>query len=56
MMVVKCDRCGKEDDARILKDASGWKINKNVLAFNLVIDLCPECVEGLRAYLRGEDL
>ena len=56
MMVAKCDRCGKETDARALSPESGWTINRNVLALNITLDLCSDCVEGLRAYLRGEDL
>lgn len=56
MMVAKCDRCGEETNARTLKPESGWAINRNVLALNITLDLCPDCVEGLKAFLTGEDL
>lgn len=55
-MTVECTRCGKEDDARLLKSDCGWLINGKFPLFKLSIDLCPDCVEGLKAFLTGEDL
>lgn len=53
-IIWSCDRCGKMCDAR--ENNQGWRIGKDALDMGMRIDLCPDCVEGLRAYLRGEDL
>ena len=53
-IIWSCDRCGKMCDAR--ENNQGWRIGKDCLDMGMRIDLCPDCVEGLRAYLRGEDL
>lgn len=53
-IIWACDRCGKMVNAR--EANTGWKIGKDCLNMSMVIDLCPDCIEGLKAYLRGEDL
>ncbi len=49
-----CDRCGKQANGRELN--TGWRIGKDCLDMGMRLDICPDCVEGLRAYLRGEDI
>lgn len=53
-----CDRCGQTVNAREVGGNSngGWRIGKDCMSLNMTVDLCPDCIEGLRAYLRGEDL
>jgi len=53
-IIWSCDRCGKQVNAR--ERVEGWRIGKDVLDMSMCVDICPDCVEGLRAYLRGEDL
>ncbi len=55
MMTLECTRCGKEEDARTVKPDCGWLINCKIL-FGTPIDLCPDCVEALKAFLTGEDI
>ena len=52
MITWKCDRCGQETNE--LDKTGRWCFN--IRALGMTVDLCPDCVEGLRAYLRGEDL
>lgn len=64
MIVLKCDKCGKEIESKLyLKDERVWQKGTCLVRFdferkdgqrhNMTLDICPDCQEQIIKYILG---